>query len=185
MKPLFLFLSLFVVIAGISQTVTIPEPEFSNRPYYLKGDKLEGLERTEVNYDTKFVAFGYGGSSSYYSALSPRSTVRFLQRSVPRFFIKIEGKFDIEDNPVVLSVGTIAKDRRQFKTNSTSSALFGGGKSRDISKTFVKCSLKKIRDDIYEIVLATPLEPGEYAFMPLAEANLTGAKPKMCCFAVD
>lgn len=184
MKQVFFLPILFLIACSFIQTASIPEPEFSSRPYYLKDGNLVNLERVDAIYDVKVVALGYGGSNGYYSAFGTQSTVQFNKASLPHFYIKLEGKVDVSDNPIQVFVGEVKKDRRRFKVSSQ--AL--GGKARDVSSGIVIPSLKKVREGLYEIVFENGLLPGEYAFSPMTSYDLTNisstSKPKLCCFSV-
>lgn len=183
MRTSYSILILFLLCSFIQQD-SLPEPEFSSRPYYLKEGQLVNLERVDALYEVKILFLGYGGSEAYYTAFLPTSTVRFKKESLPRLFIKLEGKVDVSDNPILLYVGQMKKDRRRFKV--ASQAL--GGKARDVTSAIITPTLKKIREGLYEIIFENGLLPGEYAFSPISPPDVgtlsNTAKIKICCFTV-
>ena len=160
---------------------TIPDPEFTARPYSLSPDgTLKDLERVDASIDIKVKGGGYGGSETFYTAFSGKSPVRFSKATLPRIIIRVEGGVDPADL-VVLSVAEVKKDRRRFLQGSMT--LYG--KARDVSASFIKVEFKKIRDGVYEVVLPADIAPGEYAIMPIADGKSTPAGTKISCFGID
>lgn len=181
MKPI--LLSLFVCLSfySIGQD-TIPTPEFTARPYYLKNGTLENLEKSDANFDMKAVGGGYGGTEEYLMAFNAKSNVRFTKDQIPAFYVRFENAGDPSDL-LTLSLAEIKKDRRRFKTASTTLT----GKARNASDTKVGISFKKVRDGVYLITFDASLQPGEYAFLPPMDlsALMSGGKFKLFCFGVD
>lgn len=186
MKQLLLLPLVFISLACFAQQDSVPEPDHAGRPYFLYDGKLLSLERADAVYDVNAVAFGYGGSNSYYSVLDPSSSIRF-KHALPRLFIKLEGDVDVEDNPLIVSIGEVKKGRRKFEI--TGRGMFGSAK--DIRGKFISPKLKKIRGSLYEIIFEQQLAPGEYAFLPLsgggANPALTTATQttKISCFGME
>jgi hypothetical protein len=74
---------------------SIPEPEYSGRPYTLApNNTLNDLERTDAQVDIKVKALGYGGYESYYTAFSAKSEIRLNKNNLPKFIIKIDANTD-------------------------------------------------------------------------------------------
>ena len=177
MKNLILLLIVSLFFSAFAQTSTIPDPEFPNRPYYIKDSKLENLEKVSTSFDVSGM-----GSKVYLTAFKPKSEVRFTKDGIPALYIKIEGSGDPSDK-VTVSIATVKKDRRRFVQESTGMT----GAAKDISATKVSVSLKKIKAGLYQIVFDTPLAPGEYAFMPQMDMGslMGGGKLTLFCFGVD
>lgn len=184
------YVKIIGAIIGVALTLTvkaqvIPEPEFSSRPYYVTvSNELKPLERADATIDVKVKAMGYGGSEYYYTVFSNASSVRFKRGEMPKIVVKIDGSSDPAESIVLAKVFEQKKDRRRFIKGK----MKLGGKSKDISKYDVPLEFKKIREGLYEIVFTTPLEPGEYAFMPIGGDNTLGGgsqKQKLTCFGVD
>jgi hypothetical protein len=175
-KTLFLFL-LGITLNSLAQSPAVPDPEFPNRPYYLKDGKLESLEKVSTSFDVSGM-----GSKVYLTAFKPKSEIHFTKDAIPALYIKIEGGGDPSDK-VTVSIATVKKDRRRFVQESTGMT----GAAKDISATKVNVSLKKVRDGLYQIVFDTPLAPGEYAFMPQMDMGslMSGGKLTLFCFGVD
>lgn len=164
---------------------TLPVPEFTSRPYLLLPDStLQDLERADAKLDIKVKGMGYGGSETYYTAFQPKSTVRFPHGSIPRIVIKFDSNVDPTEK-ITLVKATVKSDRRRFLMGSRS--LYG--KVRDVSKAQVVVAFKKIGDRYYELQFPNGLEAGEYAIMPMMDANsnnyLTGGTMKITCFGID
>jgi hypothetical protein len=186
MKKLILIMTILVTLVTVSFSQSSPDPEFSSRPYILLGDNtLKNFERADVLLDIKVKAMGYGGSEIYNTALSPKSDVRFSKNAIPKIIIKIGVNVDPADI-VSLSLGEVKKDRRRFLQSSM--AL--GGKARDVSLYDVPLDFKKIREGIYEIVLPSNIQAGEYAFRPINDGSGNtlvplSTKVKISCFGID
>lgn len=186
MKKLILFAILIVAFCSASIAQSFPDPEFSSRPYILNDDNtLRDLERTDAQIDVKLKGMGYGGSETYYTAFTPKSDVRFAKNALPRLIIKVEGNVDPSEL-ISLSKGEVKKDRRRFLQGD----LAFGGKARDVSSSYVKLEFKKIGNGIFEIILPSDIQPGEYAFMPINSSNQNSlmsydSKVKITCFGID
>ena len=176
MKNLLVLCIVLMSVICRSQT-TVPDPEFSSRPYYLKDSTLISLEKTAASIDV-----GSMGAKVYLTAFKPRSEVRFTKDALPKFYIKIDGGGDASDK-VDVSIATVKKDRRRFTQESTGLT----GAAKDLSATKVSVSVKKVRDGLYQIVFDNPLPAGEYAFMPALDMGslMGGGKLNLYCFGVD
>jgi len=165
---------------------SFPDPEFSARPYTLAQDNsLKSIERADAQVDFKVKGMGIGGSEIYYTTFSPKSEVRFSKDALPRLIIKVDGNADPSEL-ISMAKGEVKKDRRRFLQGSMALA----GKARDVSSAYIKLEFKKLRDGIYEIILPSDIQSGEYAFMPMnsGEGNpLTSynSKVKIACFGID
>lgn len=184
MKKSLLAIVLLAVSATLVSNQTLPEAEFSGRPYILTPDnKLDNLERADAQVDVKVKALGYGGSETYYTVFSAASPVSFSKEKLPRLLIKLDGNTDPAE-VVVLSKAIIKKDRRRFLQGSN--AL--GGKARNISDSFVPLEFKKLKEGLFEIILPADIAPGEYGFMPITSGGNTlgtyNANVKIGCFGV-
>ncbi len=177
MKSLLTLCIVFVFTFCRSQSISIPDPEFSSRPYYLKDTTLISLEKTAASIDVS----GMGGNV-YLTAFKPKSEVRFSKDALPQFYIKIDGGGDASDK-VDVSIAVVKKDRRRFTQESTNLT----GAAKDIGATKASVSVKKVRDGLYQIVFDNPLSPGEYGFMPTLDMGslMGGGKLNLYCFGVD
>ena len=185
MKKLILIMTILVTLVTSSFSQSFPDPEFSLRPYFLLGDNtLKNFERADVLIDIKMKAMGYGGAEIYNTALSPKSDVRFSKDAIPKIIVKIGLNVDPADI-ISLSLGEVKKDRRRFLQSSM--AL--GGKARDVSLYNVPLDFKKISEGIYEIVLPSNIQAGEYAFSSINDGSanplVKTTKVKISCFGID
>ncbi len=165
--------------------LNIEEPEFIDRPYWVKPDaSLNNLERGDATIDFKVKGMGYGGSETYYTVFEKQSSVRFKSGQEPSIVVKVGDKTDPSEL-FILSVADSKGDRRRFLLSSRSMT----GSSRNLDPTEVNLEFKKIADGIYEIILPTGLAPGEYSFLPMASEGTglfqTGHKVKITCFGID
>lgn len=162
----------------------IPTPDYSARPYYLKsGNTLENLERADAASDAKVKGAGFGGVEMYFSAFGASSPIRFTASALPRMFIKLEPNVDPTES-ITLAKAEVKKDRRRFLQGSMSMS----GAARNTSGVEVKLQFKKIRDGIFEILIPSTIESGEYAFMPMGDQNISITSVtniKISCFGID
>jgi hypothetical protein len=178
-----------ILISGFSSNLmaqSFPDPEFSSRPYILEANKtLKNLERADAQIETKMVGMGYGGVETYFTAFEPESDVRLSMNSLPKLIIKVEGNVDPSEI-ISLSEAEVKRDRRRFLQSSRGIR----GRARDVSDTYIKLEFKKIRDGIFEVVLPSDIQPGEYAFMPINSGGSNSSqtynsKVKISCFGID
>ena len=179
-----IFISAILISGFVSTSIaqSVPDPEFSSQLYILEVDNtLKNLERADAQMDIKIKGMGYGGSEIYYTAFTPKSDVRLSKNALPKLIIKVEGNIDPSEL-ISLSKAEVKKDRRRFLQFSM--AL--GGKARDVSRSYVKLEFKKNREGIFEVILPSDIQPGEYAFMPI-NSSLTSNKTKfkISCFGID
>lgn len=162
MKKLLFTFFIFILILGTTlKAQKLGTPEFAFRPYIVEmNNNLTSLENADGKLETKFLGMGYGGAETYYSAKLPKSTTRISKSSMPKIIVKIIGGVD-PSQYIKLSKAEIKKGNRKFMQNKTS---FGGG-NKDLSDTFIKLDFKKIRNEIYEIILPSNIEIGEYGFI--------------------
>jgi hypothetical protein len=160
----------------------IPDPEFTNRPYYLDGKNLERLERVEGIFVKKQKGI-YRGTDEFVNAMKQESQIQFEKGNIPRIFIKLNSdKIDPYDI-INLEVAKIKKDRRTFIYRSQRLS----GKVKDVTGNLISLEFKKIRDSLYEILIEEDLEQGEYGFMPIQTESTSQSytnSVKMNCFGV-
>lgn len=172
-------ISCLVVVSAVGQTVNIPEPDFIGRPYFLDSIKniLSPMERVdgEVVYKTK--ALGLGGSEGYLMCTGIKSTVRLIKSTIPNVIIKVRENQDPQDF-LFLSMAEIKKENRSFLI--VKKAALG-----DVKKTAnnLQLQFRRIRKDLFEVILPAGLMPGEYAL--IGGADSVNGKFKIPCFGVD
>ena len=159
----------------------IPQPDFNNKPYYLKSDStLNDLETVDAAMDYKFIGMGYGGVEYYFTAFNETSTKSFTTSEIPTFVIKVDDGIDPSDF-LTLIKAKVKKKKRLFVQGNMSAT----GKARDVSENVVSLEYKKISDNYYKIILGKDLIAGEYAFIRVLNTeNQAGVKVKIYCFTV-
>jgi hypothetical protein len=177
--------SLFLILISLNLNAQdIPEPDFSQKPYYSKDGKLQEFEKVDAPMGTKAKGMGYGGVEISYSATGLKSPVRFAAGVIPVFIIKMEDSSDPSEVFTVL-MAEIKKDRRRFVTGKMGT-MFGDNKSNSQKK--IMTSSKKIKEKVFEITFSEPLQPGEYAIIP-DQKNITMAagsqEIRISCFGID
>jgi hypothetical protein len=175
-------LSSFVYCNAIGQEV--PEPEFTQKPYYLKDGKLNAFEASEGVQKAKSKSMGYGGTEISYEVPGLKSPARF-NSSTFRIIIKTEGSSDPSESFIIVTAEA-KKDTRRFITGT----IGGTFKNKSGPENRIKISAKKIRDKVFEIAPVNEVPAGEYAIVPyIKEANMVAAAGnaplKMYCFGID
>ncbi len=183
MKKNFLFLGLLLLVSIRTQAQDIPEPEFSNRPYFLKDSILISFERVDASAKAKVKALGYGGSETFLTVEGLKSSTRFVSKSLPRIFIKFEENLDPADRVSVMVAELKGSDRR-FKTMKMGGIY--SYKIENVTDNKVLVTYKRIRANIFEVIFPD-IPRGEYAFLSSGEYTTNAAMPqiKLNCFGVD
>ncbi len=192
----FKLLLLFLIISTSTTAQEIPNPEFTMRPYFITDGQLENFEKVKAQIDIKVKGMGYGGSETYLTAFNEESSIKFESNKIPKIIIKIEGDEDPEDYISILKSTKKKKlikfnkkkkkeGRRRFKVASRAM----GGKVRDVSNSEITFVIKKIKGNIYEIIIDTELETGEYAIIPIQQSNGNpllsyNSTQKIYCFGI-
>ena len=174
--------STLIFMSSLAQEV-VPEPDFSQKPYYFKDGKLNEFEKADATLERKVKGMGYGGVEFFYSVAGLKSTARFITSSIPKIIVKTEDNSDPTEM-LLVCVGETKKDNRRFK--SFKMGTFGGTKG--ISDNRIKLTVRKIRDKVFEISVDQPLPTGEYAILPFAKevtASAATTGVKVNCFGVD
>ncbi len=157
-----------------------PTPEFSFRPYYLSDETLKNLERADASIDVKVLAFGYGGSETFYTVFPSQSKCRFSAGNIAPIIVKLDDNSDPSEIFYLVKAKEVKKDRRRFIMSKMSL----GGKGADLSNNIVQLEFKKIKDNIYQILVPDNLQSGEYGFMPI-NPNKEVSTIKITCFGID
>lgn len=160
----------------------IPDPDFSLRPYYLDGDKLVRLERTEGIFVLKQKGF-YRGTDRFVNAMKPESEIQFKKGNLPRFFIKLDNENADPYDIINLCTADVKRDRRVFVFRSQKMS----GKVKDVTDKFINLEFKKIRPGVYEILIDEDLDVGEYGFMPILTESQQSSfinSVKINCFGI-
>jgi len=180
----FLALVCFVFTVARSIAQDIPEPDFSQKPYYLKDAALQEFEKVDSPMSIKIKGMGYGGFEISFSAAGLMSPIRFAANVTPVIIVKMEDNRDPSE-VFTLLMGDIRKDRRRFVTGKIG-AFFGNSKSNNQKE--ITISAKKLRDKVFQITFEGSLQPGEYAIIPDQKhiSMETGSQMiKISCFGVD
>ncbi len=146
---------------------TIPDPDYPNRPYYLDGNELMKLERSEANFAVKKKGV-YRGVDKQVQVMKEESPIQFEKNKLPRFFIQLTDE-DIDPYDVIdlCKADNIGAGRRNF----TYAGQKYGGRVKDVTGKIMQLEFKKIRKGLYEVIIDQELQQGEYAFLPLGNSD--------------
>ena len=157
-----------------------PVPEFSSRPYFYSDKTLKNLERADASIDVKVLGFGYGGTEIFYNVFPELSNCKFITGKIPPLIIKVENNGDPNEIVYLVKAKEVQKDRRRFIISKSSF----GGKVVNLSEYIIPLEFKKIKNDIYQILVPDNLQSGEYGFMPI-KTNKEATSIKITCFGVE
>ncbi len=183
----------FFVIASLVFSVKMcaQDVEKSFVPYYLNDGKAQNFERIGAKTEAKAIGYaGFGGVNNYLTVFNSKySEVRFNRGAIPKFIIRVDKGTDVFEL-VVISKADVVKKKKTYRRFINGGSSYGGG-SKDLSKYITIPKLKKIKGNMYEIVINEELESGEYAFQPIykgveaANIRSTSGSVRIYCFGVD
>lgn len=169
-------------VKGLAICQDVPEPDFSQRPFFIVGGNLVYLERVDGIIELKGKAMGYGGVEMTYSADGLKSSVRTKGENM-KFFIKIEDNSDPSES-FVLCPAVVKKSARKFKAVKLNMM---GKPVPESTAHLIYFKSKKVKDKIFELWTESPLPSGEYALLPSTNStiNANTSFVKINCFGVD
>jgi hypothetical protein len=175
---------LFVVISlGVQAQNKIPDPPFMNKVYLVQAtkDSLKQLAEETATHSTKMAMFSRGQTGSDFSMDGKQSAIRITLSDTAAFAVSISGMMAMDPTMMfTLYRCTIKGSKRVATINSMS----GANNSSD--QNTVMLNVKKIKEDIYELIPAVKLQAGEYAFAYLMSSAMGGGKSmQMFTFGVD
>jgi hypothetical protein len=210
-KNLFL---LIMLMAGTLYTVaqntkgSYPLPEYSNEVYLLKNDSATSLLRLEKGssqMQTKVKAMGMGGMDNGYEIEGEKSTVRLHSGSNLVFILStgqgstspesdsamkangmdpnmISGAMSMFTDPsATTSLYNMKAEKGNRKVLLQSMGLMGMSKKTSTKYTL---SIKKVKENYYEIKVDKSLPKGEYAFVMMNSQGMDQSY-KIFAFAID
>jgi hypothetical protein len=162
--------------AGASK---LPDPPFLNHVYACRGDSLVSLEQGEAQMKSKSKGLGFGGSESVFEMSGEKSQVRIAQGDQIRFAIKLSSMMD---------PGTMIKLYRFEPKKGNREALYNsqsGPYSKKESRAGdISYNVQKSGNDVYLMLPAASLKPGEYGFLNMMMINHPGSmKMSVAVFA--
>lgn len=160
-------------------------------PYYLQEGKVESFEVASSKIEAKAIGYGgFGGVNNYLTVFNSKtSPLRFKVGELPKFVIEVDEDVDVFEL-VVISKADKVKKKKTYRRFIQAGSSYGGG-AKDLSKYVFIPTLKKIKGNLYEMLLDRALDPGEYSFLPIFKgaeaANLmtTSKSMKIYCFGID
>ncbi|MBS1950996.1 MAG: hypothetical protein JST37_08335 [Bacteroidetes bacterium] len=180
---LLLPLFIFILVSSQAKSQDVPEPDFSQKPYFLVDGKLINMEKTDASLEKKMRGMGYGGVEYFYSVAGNRSSSRVTASSIPKIIYKNDDNSDPSES-ILVCIGEPRKGSRRF----SSFRMSAFGSSKGVLDNRIKLTVKKIRDKIFEITIDQPLSPGEYAVLPYSKGmsmTVITTGTKVNCFGVD
>ena len=173
MRPSFLLLLLVAAQTTLAQSgsaTKIPDPAFLNQVYCYRGDSLLALGRTDGRMENKVKALGFGGSQMGYSLEGPRSAIRIPKTDTLRFVVKLAGS--MMDPSMMLQLYRFEPKKNNRIALLSSHSRFGG---EEDSKNTVRLDVQTGGANIFILIPAEKLAPGEYGFMNKMALTQSGA----------
>lgn len=154
-------------------------PEFVNQVYMWNksNNELERLEKQKGTLETSTSAAPfYAKSTSFYKVDGEYSSVR--KDNDHSFVIKVMGGQDPRDlvELVIFKPGKDGKDRYMPYFEASGHAY--GGSSGEVKDVKVSISIKKVKDQVYEIIPDESLKNGEYGYKVIDKFYCFGVGPK-------
>ena len=179
MNNTFLFFLLAVAIPGSlrAQKTTAAsagshDPAYLNQLYFWAADSLVALEKTPAEMKMKMKALGFGGGGSAYVMDGARSAIRIKAGNDLRFAVKLAGMIDPSSMIRLYRLNPNKKAREA--TLSSSGGMFN--KSASTTNNGIDCNVQKSGADVYILIPASRLAPGEYGFMNSMQMSSSGSR---------
>lgn len=210
-KHLFLLQTAIIISMSLAAQ-DFPVPEFSNEIYFVKKDSVITLMRLEKGYsnqEMKIKMMGMAGMDQGYSTDGEKSTVRLASGNnlIFLFFtgtpattstssetdsaMKANGvdlssmsnTMSMMDPTQMISLYSMKSDKGKRKILTQSMGLMG--KSKATAKKY-SLSIKKVKENYYEMKVDKPLTKGEYAFVMVDMSGMSmGQSYTLFAFAID
>ena len=169
------------------QKDSIPEPEFMNQVYQYDKINKKLVELEKVNAEMKSKIKLMGGGAVVYSMEGSKSDTRINSEKInsenSSFMITIAGGTMMSDPSMTLSLYRL--DSKKGKREAPMSQYGGmGNRNQEKGGSLIDIKFKKLKDGLYEIVISSRLEKGEYGFINMNGMNQTG-KLKVYAFGID
>ncbi|HXB95063.1 MAG TPA: hypothetical protein VNU70_07885 [Puia sp.] len=181
--PIFFLLIGALCSAAQAQTTTVAatgahDPAFLNQVYFWAPDSLVALEKTPGEMKAKMKALGFGGGGTGYELQGAHSVVRIKAGDNMRFAIKLSGMIDPSTMIKLYQLDPQKKTRDAMLSS-------GGGMFNKTTKSNngIDFNVQKSGADVYILIPAARLAPGEYGFMNMMQISGSGAQMSYVFFA--
>ncbi len=212
MKKNFLLFSCFAISISLVAQKPYPIPEYANEIYLVKKDSsitLVRLEKAYSNQEMKVKMLGMGGMDQGYATDGEKSNIRFSSNSNWVFLFyngtpaadsasssaeadsamkangmdmkAISAMSSLYDPTQMISLYNMKSEKGKRKILTQSMGLMG--KSKNTATKF-SLSIKKLKDDYYEMKVDKPLPKGEYSFVMMDMGGM-GQSYVLLAFGVD
>jgi hypothetical protein len=193
MKRKILLFSCFAISISLVAQKTYPIPEYANEIYLEKKDStisLTRLEKAYSNQEMKVKMMGMGGMDQGYATDGEKSTIRFSSSTNWVFLFyngdpatdsvsssaeadsamkangmdmkALSAMSSLYDPTQMISLYNMKSEKGKRKILTQSMGLMGKSKS---TATKFSLSIKKVKDNYYEMKVDKPLTKGEYSFV--------------------
>lgn len=179
MKQAILILLPLLLIAAPALAQT--ESSVVNHIFYVgDSNKLESLEKVEVEMKSKSRLAGFGGSTSAYMMAGSSSSVQLIKQR-PEFAINLAGMMDPSQ-----MIRLYRFDKKDNAREYIVSKMGAMGKNSSTNTEGIRFSVRKNDKGVFFLLPDEPLAAGEYAFinmMMMSGGGGRGTMPTYTAFA--
>jgi hypothetical protein len=167
-----------------AQTAKPPVPStLSEVTHYRKSDNsLQKLEKGKAEFVTKTKGMGFGGAATNFVLDGDKASVRIVSADTVSFIVALaEG---MGDPSGWFSLFRVEVKKGKRIANYVNTKVYGGKSGS--GDGIVSYTVRKLGDQVYEIIPSVKLEPGEYFFVNRGTlANHGGKGADAFAFGID
>ena len=155
---------------------SVPDPAYINKVYFLQTDSLMPLEQVDAEMKQKSKALGFGGNQMGYFMDGARSNMVVGGSAQKIFVVKMAGGMMGGDPTMMIHLYRFesVKGGRQSLIMEQG-GVFNRGKSKSNANE-IALNVQKKKDDVFLLIPAENLKPGEYAFMNQMQMKSSGMR---------
>jgi hypothetical protein len=172
MKRILFFLPALLSLRASAQN-KMPDPPYMNKVYLVEAakDSLKQLAEETGTHSNKIAMFGKQQSGVDYSMDGAQSALRIAQSDSAAFEVSITGMMAMDPSMMFTLYQCTAKGSKRIVTVNGMS-----GANNNSSQNSIEVNVKKVKEDVYELIPAKKLDAGEYAFVDLMSSAMGGGK---------
>lgn len=183
-KLIALVFSFFFLVISFSQNKKTPIPATLNELHYYNksNDALQLLEKGKADFVSKAKGFGFGGATTNFELSGDKSTARVVSNDSVSFVVSLAG--GAGDPGTLFSLFKVELKKGKRIANYINTRVYGG--KNGSGDGIISFSVKRIGDQVFELIPSVKLEKGEYLFVNKATlANYGGRGADAFAFGVD
>jgi hypothetical protein len=183
-KLITLISTLLFISSSFSQSKNVSAPATLNDIYYYNKSSasLLVIEKGKADFVTRTKGFGFGGAATNFELNGDKSAFRIIMSDSVSFVVSLASGAGDPSTLFSLFKAEVKKDKRISNYVNTK-VYYGKNGSGDAIISF---TVKKIGDQIFEIIPSVKLDKGEYVFINKGTlANYGGRGAESFSFGID